>query len=72
MITLSAMRVQRTAVMIAIVLVFTALCWLSWRAGSPLWDRLQAEVTRQATMLARLQFPGNAPKAGPKQSIAVP
>jgi hypothetical protein len=72
MIRLQAARIQRTVAIVAMVLVATALCWLSWRAGSPLWDRLKTEATRQAVMLSRLQFPGNAPKAGPAQRIGMP
>jgi hypothetical protein len=71
-IRLPTARIQKTVAIVATVLAATALCWLSWRAGSPLWDHLQAETTRQAAMLAKLRIPGNAPKAGPKQRIGMP
>jgi hypothetical protein len=72
MIRFSTAKIQRTAAIVTMVLAITALCWLSWRAGSPLWDHLQSETIRQAAELARLRFPGNAPKAGPEQRIGMP
>ena len=72
MIRYSTTRIRSIAAIVAMVLAATALCWLSWRAGSPLWDHLQAETTRQAAQLAKLRFPGNAPKAGPEQRIGMP
>jgi hypothetical protein len=72
MIRFSSARIQRTAAIVTVVLAVTGLCWLSWRAGSPLWDHLQAETNRQAAQLAKLRFPGNAPKGGPEQRIGMP
>jgi hypothetical protein len=72
LINMPAARIQRTAAIVTMIITAAAICWLSWRAGSPLLDHLQGETIRQAAELARLRFPGNAPKAGPEQLIGVP
>ena len=71
-INMPAARFQRMAAIVTMIITAAAVCWLSWRAGSPLWDHLQGETIRQGAELARLRFPGNAPKAGPEQRIGMP
>jgi hypothetical protein len=55
--------INRTVAIVAVVLAATALCWLSWRAGSPLLDGIRAiDVELE---LRNLQTPIPAPLMKP-------
>jgi hypothetical protein len=63
---------RKTVSIVALLVVAAALCWISWRAGSPALDRVRYEATTQAAMLSKLKLPGTAPKGAPKQRIGMP
>jgi hypothetical protein len=61
-------RFQRTITIVAIVLVATGLCWLSWRVGSPLMTEIRtAEANLKSHGLRYL-----APRGGPVQRVGMP
>ena len=41
-------RIQRTAAIVALLVIATALCWLSWLGGSPLLDKIR-DIDPKAT-----------------------
>jgi hypothetical protein len=65
MIRLPITRNRRTIATIAMVLVVGALCWLSWRVGSPLMTEVRTTVTNATSHGLRAL----APRGGPVQRM---